>query len=169
MSDQTSCNPTGDIRIVNLPKMVFACYRAESTTPELDCAKVFNKLIIEHALHQQYGFRHFGFNNPDPQEGNPVYGYEMWCVVPADFQVLKPFYKMEFPGGLFASIPTRMSVIGERWHLLWEWVFHNETYEVDWNPDAGRRMFEENVNYTPSFPDEPEQLDLLAPIKHKSR
>ncbi|MFY9421867.1 MAG: MerR family transcriptional regulator [Bacilli bacterium] len=171
MSEKSSYSKIGDVRIVNLPRMLFACYKAESTTPENDCSKVVNKLIIENSLHLKYGFRHFGFNNPEPQEGNPVYGYEMWVVVPEDFNVPEPFYKKEFSGGLFASIPARLSNIGERWKLLWDWVFSSETYEVDWNPDLDRRWFEECINYQPHNSDEDcdndLQLDLLAPIKLK--
>lgn len=169
MSENSSYNKIGDVRIVSLPRMVFACYRVESSTPENDCSKVVNKLIFENSLHWKYGFRHFGFNNPDPQEGIPVYGYEMWVVIPEYFDVPEPFSKKEFSGGLFASIPARLSNIGERWKQLWDWVMNSERYEVDWNPDLDRRWFEECINYetfNSSKADEEDlQLDLLAPIK----
>jgi hypothetical protein len=147
MSNNSSYSRIGDVRIVNLPRMVFACYKAESTTPENDCSKVISKFITENSLHLKYGFRHFGFNNPDPQEGNPIYGYEMWFVVSEDFVVPEPFIRKEFSGGLFASIPALMSNIGERWKLLWDWVFSNKKYVVDWNPDADRRWLEECIDY----------------------
>lgn len=169
MSENSSYSKIGNVRIVSLPKMGFACYKAESSTPEKDCANVVNKLIIENSLHERYGFRHFGFNNPDPQEGNPVYGYEMWVVVPKDFVVPEPFHRKEFAGGLFASVPTQMTIIGERWGQLWDWVMNNQKYEVDWNPDIDRRYFEECIDYISFNSDETnendKQLDLLAPIK----
>lgn len=171
MAENSSYSKIGNVRIVSLPRMVFACYRAESGTPEKDCATEVNKLILENSLHEKYGYRHLGFNNPDPQEGNPVYGYEMWVVVPEDFVVPEPFYRKEFAGGLFASVPTQMTVIGERWRQLWDWVMNNHKYEVDWNPDSDRRWLEECIDYSSFTSEETDendkQLDLLAPIKQK--
>lgn len=171
MLENSSYSKIGNVRIVSLPKMVFACYRAESTTPENDCWTVVNSLILENSLHEKNSFRHFGFNNPDPQEGNPVYGYEMWVVVPEDFVVAEPFHRKEFEGGLFASVPTQMTIIGERWGQLWDWVMNNQKYEVDWNTDIDRRCFEECIDYISFNSDETDendkQLDLLAPIKLK--
>lgn len=167
--ENSSYSKIGNVRIVKLPKMIFACYRAESSTPEKDCAIVVNKLIHENALHEKYGYRLFGFNNPEPQEGNPAYGYEMWVVVPENFVVSEPFHRKEFAGGLFASVPAQLTVIGERWGQLWDWVMNNQKYDMDWNPDIDRRYFEECIDYVSFNSDEinenDKQLDLLAPIK----
>lgn len=172
MPENSSYSKIGDVRIVNLPQMIFACYRAESATPENDCAEVVNRFILENSLHQTFGFRHFGFNNPEPQKDNPVYGYEMWFVIPEDLEVPEPLWKKEFKGGLFAAIPTQMTVIGERWKQLWDWVMNNQKYEVDWNPEWDRRYLEECIDYlhfNSSETNETEkQLDLLAPIRYKS-
>jgi hypothetical protein len=171
MSQNSGYSKLGDVRIVNIPKMVFACYRAESTTPEDDCAEVVNKFVLENSLHEKYGFRHFGFNNPDPSEGNPVYGYEMWVVIPADFQVLEPFTRKEFMGGMFAAVPAYLTNIGERWNELWDWAKNNEKYEIDWNPEVDRRCFEECIDYiqfnASETKVEDKQLDLLSPIRNK--
>ena len=171
MPENSSYSKIGDVRIVKLPPMVFACYRAESTTPENDCAKIINKFIYDNLLHEKNGFRHFGFNNPDPRENNPIYGYEMWVVVPDNIVVPDPLYKKEFKGGLFAAIPTQMTIIGERWQQLWHWVHNNQKYEVDWNLDLDRRYLEECMDFVTFFfsdiREEDKQLDLLAPIKPK--
>lgn len=171
MSENTSYSKVGNVRIVRLPKMVFACYKATSITPENDCAAVVNKFIVENSLHKKLGFRHFGFNNPDPQEGNSIYGYEMWVVVPEDYVIPEPLYRKEFKGGLFAAIPTQMTVIGERWKELWDWVFNNQKYEADWHPESDRRWLEECIDYnsfnSSEIDEEDKQLDLLAPIKLK--
>ena len=162
---------SSEVRIVKLPRMVLACYRAESSTPEKDCADRINKLIYEHNLHKKYGFRHFGFNNPDPRDGDLVYGYEMWVVVPEDFAVPEPFTRKVFEGGLFAAIPTQLTIIGERWMLLWEWATHNTKYEVDWNPEIDRRYLEECIDFISFNSEETDenekQLDLLAPVRLK--
>jgi DNA-binding transcriptional MerR regulator len=173
MSKNSSYSKIGDVRIINLPKMVVACYRAESAAPENDCWKEVNKLVLENSLHEKFGFRHFGFNNPDPQEGTSVYGYEMWVVVPEDFVVPEPFSKKEFSGGLFASITTAMPLIGERWGQLSDWTLNNEKYEMDWNPDGDRRCLEECIDYmsfnSAETDESDKQLDLLTPIKLKKK
>lgn len=169
MSQNSCYSKIGNVRIVSLPKMIFACYRAESTTPENDCWTIVDRLVMENSLHEKYGFRHFGFNNPDPQEGNPVYGYEMWVVISEDFVVPEPFYRKEFTGGFYASIPTQMPIIGERWRQLWNWIMSNQKFEIDWNPDTDRRCLEECIDYisfnSSETNENDKQLDLLIPIK----
>lgn len=88
-----SANQLKDVRIIRIPEMIVASYRAESETPEKDCSEVMNKFILENLLHKKSGFRHFGFNNPSPSENNPVYGYEVWVAIPEDFNVPKPLVK----------------------------------------------------------------------------
>lgn len=126
---------------------------------------------LENSLNEEYGFRHFGFNNPYPSEGNPVYGYEMWVVIPEDFQVVEPFTRKEFMGGMFAAVPAYLTNIGERWNELWDWVNNNEKYEIDWNPEVDRRWFEECIDYMQFNAIETKagdkQLDLLSPIRKK--
>lgn len=169
MSQNTAYNQTGEVRIINLPRMIVASYCAVSETPENDCTRVMDKLIREHSLYDKPGFRHFGFNSPSPEPGKTEYGYEMWAVVPEDFEVPKPFIRKEFNGGLYAAIPTFLPDIGERWGLLYEWVQNNENYEVDWNPDILRSELEECMDYITFNSEETleghKQLDLLMPIK----
>lgn len=172
MSQQSSAkNTLPEVRIVQLPKMAMACCQAESKTPEDDCAAIMDQFVRSRDLLNHYGFRHFGFNNPDPQENNPVYGYEMWVAVPPDMEVPAPLWKKTFGGGLFAAASTTMDVIGERWRLLMNWVNDSGQYEVDWDLAADRRWLEECIDYErfndPSLPFEQKQLDLLLPIKIK--
>lgn len=161
-------NPLGNVRIVRLPAMTVASYRAESATPEDDCSKVFNRFVLEHKLHKRDGYRYFGFNNPNPTDGNPVYGYEMWVSIPDDFTGLEPLKRISFRGGLYASISTQMNEIGERWQLLYDWCKSHEQYDFD--PSA--QWLEECSMDFESFisdktDDGEKQLDLLAPIKPK--
>ena len=118
-------NKLRNVRIVRLPAMTVASYRAESATPENDCSVVFNKFVLENNLHKHSGFRFFGFNNPSPSDKNPVYGYEMWVTIPENFDVPAPLLKKHFEGGLYASISTHMNEIGERWQLLYDWCRNN--------------------------------------------
>jgi DNA-binding transcriptional MerR regulator/predicted transcriptional regulator YdeE len=160
-----------EVRLIRLPKMTFACARAFSKTPEDDCWKIVNSFIEENDILNQTGFRHFGFNDPDPQMGKEEYGYQMWVAVSKDMTVPEPLWKIDFEGGLYAGLVTTMDVISERWKKLWQWSMNNETYEVDWNPSNHRICLEECIDYITfndsSVPFEKKQLDLLTPIKKK--
>ncbi|MCL2531369.1 MAG: effector binding domain-containing protein [Oscillospiraceae bacterium] len=156
-----------NVRIVRLPAMTVAAYRAESATPENDCAAVHDKFVRENNLHQRSCFRQFGFNNPNPSEGNPIYGYELWVTIPDDFDVPAPLEKKQFGGGLYASIPTHMNEIGERWTQLYHWAEKSDQYR----PTDAHQWLEECIDFeTFNSPDAEEctmQLDLLLPIKPK--
>lgn len=154
-----------EVRMVRLPRMTVAAYRAVSETPEKDCSAVMNPFILQNKLQERSGFRHFGFNSPSPAEGNPVYGYEIWVTVPEDFAVPRPFEKKALEGGLYGSIPARLSVIGEKWGLLYHTVQSSGQYRMD----ESRQWLEECVDFAAFVSDaaHDQQLDLLAPIKLK--
>jgi len=157
-----------NVRIVRLPGMTVASYCAESESPEKDCAKVFDKFVMENNLHKRSGYRSFGFNNPDPSEDSPVYGYELWVTIPEDFDLPEPFIKKQFSGGMYASISAQMNEIGERWESLYHWSTQSERYEGD----CSLQWLEEQVMDNETFmseqvPDSEKQLDLLLPIKPK--
>lgn len=157
-----STNLLSDVRIVRLPAMTVASYRAQSETPEKDCSEVMNKFILENSLHRKSGFRHFGFNNPSPSENNPVYGYEMWVAIPEDFEVHEPLVKKQFGGGLYASISTKLGEIGDRWQQLYNWAKNNDKYDVDFS----FQWLEECTDFETfiSGDESAQQLDLLEPI-----
>lgn len=169
MSRNTSYS-SNDVRIVKLSRMIFASYSVVSDTPENDCWNKIYSLIVEYSLDQRPGFRHFGFgfNN-----SNGEYGYEMLVVVPEDFEIPKPFVRKEFNGGLFAALPTYLTIIGERWDQLNEWLHDNEDYELDWQPEKLRDYLEECIDYktfsSKKTNDSKKQLDLLLPIKRISK
>lgn len=157
-----------NVRIVKLPSMTVAACRAESATPEEDCAKIFNKFVLENNLHKRSGYRQFGFNNPSSTEGNPIYGYEMWVSIPEDFEVPAPLERKQFSGGLYASISTYMNEIGARWQELYNWSISNEKYE----PDFDFQWLEEcsmdfETFISKEVDDSEKQLDLLEPIKER--
>ena len=157
-----------NVRIIELPPMTVASCRVESETPEVDCAKIFDQFVLEHNLHKRSGHRSFGFNNPEPTEGSPIYGYELWVTIPEDFALEPPFEKRQFPGGKYASISAQLNETGERWEALYHWSTENETYVGDFS----RQWLEEQVMDYETFmsnevPDSEKQLDLLLPIQRK--
>ena len=92
----------------------------------------------------------------------------MWVTIPNDFNVPAPLVKKQFGGGLYASISTTMSEIGERWRLLYEWCNNSDKYEADlsyqWLEEC-TMDFEAFISEHIS--DREKQLDLLEPIKIK--
>jgi hypothetical protein len=114
------------------------------------------------------GYRNFGFNNPSPSGGNPVYGYEMWVTIPDEFIVPGPLVKKQCKGGLYASVSTTMNEIGERWQMLNDWCKTNGKYE----PDHSVQWLEEcSMDFEFFISDRvnesEKQLDLLEPVKLK--
>jgi len=157
-----------NVRIVRLPLMTVAAYCAVSATPEIDCAKVFDPLVLGNDLHKKSGFRSFGFNNPEPSEDSPEYGYETWVTIPENFNAPAPLIKKHFDGGLFASISAALNEIGERWTQLYKWCESSEKYDVDL---SNQWLEELSMDYeefiSEKHPAGEKQLDLLMPIKHK--
>lgn len=157
-----------NVRIVRIPAMTVASYRAESAMPEEDCARVFNKFVLDNNLHKKGGYRYFGFNNPDPREDKAEYGYEMWVSIPEDFPVPAPLTKKQYGGGQYASISAQMSEIGERWKLLYDWCKTSEKYDVDsslqWLEEC-TMDFEAFISEKAGGPEK--QLDLLEPVKNR--
>ena len=157
-----------NVRIVKIPALTVAAYRAESESPENDCSKVFNKFVLENNLHKRDGYRNLGFNNPSPTEGNPVYGYEIWVTIPDNFDVPQPLEKKHFDGGQYASISTYMNEIGERWMQLNEWCENSDKYETDFSVQwLEECTMDFEMFISASIPDGEKQLDLLQPIKFK--
>lgn len=167
---QNSSYNNNDIRIINLPRMLVASYAVVSETPEKDCWKMIDKLIMDYSLHEKAGFRHFGFGfNNDKKE----YGYEMWVAISESFQVPEPFIKKEVCGGLYAAMPTYLTIVGERWDQLNAWLEESDEYKSDWRYKDNRNHLEECIDYFAFKSEETEesrkQLDLLLPIMKISK
>jgi len=159
-----------NVRIVKLPPMTVASYCAVSVTPEEDCGKVIDPFVLENNLHQKSGFRSFGFNNPDPSEDRPEYGYETWITIPEDMEVPLPLERKKFSGGLYASISTDMNQIGERWEALGNWVAAQDKYDCAFYdlPWLEELSMDYETFISKDVPSNEKQLDILYPIKLKN-
>lgn len=152
-------NKLTDVRLIRLRPMKVAWCRAESAEPENDAWKTLNSWVQENGLDQSFTTRYFGFNNPNPTPGNPVYGYEVWATVSGDIQETEAIRMKTFPGGLYAVTNTYGQDIPDCWKRLDEWVNQNKKYR----PAAHQWLEEHIVNDEQSFgPDM--QLDLYYPI-----
>jgi len=158
-----------NVRIVKLPPMTVAAYCAVSATPEQDCSEIFDKFVLESNLIERSGYRSFGFNNPNPSEDSPIYGYEMWITIPEEFELPSPLEKKQFGGGLYASISTQMNEIGERWEALGNWVASQDKYDCAYHelPWLEELTMDYETFISENVPASEKQLDLLYPIKQK--
>lgn len=154
-----------DIRIIKLRPMKVAYYRAESTSPEQDAWKVMREWVKENSLEDLFTTRYFGFNNPSPTQGNPVYGYEVWVTLgdnaPSETDVIN--FKT-FEGGLYAVANTSGNGddIPKAWDRLHNWVEQSQYCY------GGHQCLEENLIVDDSsWGSEKFTLDLYYPLKLK--
>lgn len=152
-----------DVYIVQLEPMCVASFHAFGPSPEQEAWKKLQDWAKPRGyLDQPEAHRVFGFNNPDPSEGSPNYGYEFWMVMGPDLQPEPGVEVKEFAGGLYAVTRCVVTgehyeVIGETWHGLVAWR-QNSRYEY-----AHHQWLEEHpfIGKIPGgF-----TLDLFMPVK----
>jgi AraC family transcriptional regulator len=116
-----------EIRIVNLPPMRMASFYAFGESPE---TKAYDKMIKWAEAHSCWlvppAVRVFGFNNPDPSEGSPNYGYEFWLTIGPEVQQDEDIKIKQFSGGLYAVMNCDVSgdpgeFIPTAWSKLVNW------------------------------------------------
>ena len=147
-----------EVKIVDLKTMSVASFRAISESPEHDAAsKLASWAQGKGYLDDLDTHPIFGFNNPSPTRGKKEYGYEFWIKVHDDFEEKGTVIK-EITGGRYAvTLSESLSIIGERWMQLVQWVKDNG-YEFG---DA--QCLEKTHDF--SAPDEELALDLYQAIK----
>jgi DNA-binding transcriptional MerR regulator/DNA gyrase inhibitor GyrI len=149
-----------DVRLIHLKPMKVAWYRAESSSPEMDAWKGIMKWVEEKGLENLATTRFFGFNNPCPTLGSPVYGYEVWVTVPDNFEVSGEIGIKQFEGGDYAVISSFLHDITERWHRICKWAEESD-YKI-----AQHQCLEETISPVKA-PSEEMQFDLYCPIRNK--
>jgi AraC family transcriptional regulator len=113
------------VRIVRLEPLRVACARAISSSPERDAWSILTEWARSKGLAGQEGYRLFGFNNPSPTPGNPVYGYEVWMTAGPEVEPEDSIGVRAFAGGLYAVTrirPRSGEEISPTWHALHRWV-----------------------------------------------
>jgi DNA-binding transcriptional MerR regulator len=172
-----SLSKLNDVRIVYLPPAAVAASHYIGEEPEHNASKPLDKFVMESGLCKiKPDLRHYGFNHPNPSEGKPVYGYEMWVTIPDDMEVPAPLEKKKFAGGLYAAHMIPMGNFHE-WDWLIKWAYGSPDYQPNMLEDGGECMYgllEEHLNYinhVQLVETEPEgmQLDLLLPVKEKKQ
>lgn len=177
--DKRKESKLNDVRIVSLPPATLAAVQFCCDEPERMAIEVIDKFARDINLGKlKPDTRHYGFNNPNPSPdtppGEPDHGYEIWVTVPDEMEVPAPLEKKKFEGGLYAAHTIKMGAFHE-WGWLWDWVSDSEIYDYDSRaPYAMGGCLEEHLDYlktlsNPDFREEDIQLDLLVPVKKKSK
>jgi DNA gyrase inhibitor GyrI len=160
-----------NIRVVYLPPATVASSMYYGEQPEdTSGQRLFSFIKSVNLPEIKPDFRVYGFNNPNPQQGEAVYGYEFWVTIPEDMEVTEPLQKKEFAGGLYAALCINMGDF-QKWGEFFEQIKADEEYEIDWREPGGMGgCMEEELNaFTMAVEGttEVKQLDLLIPIKKK--
>jgi DNA gyrase inhibitor GyrI len=149
-----------DVRIVRLEPMNVAATLGFGESPE--GAAIEQMAAYAAACGMEYGsaeHRVFGFNNPNPSEGSPNYGYEVWMVVGPEARPAKNVEIKDFAGGLFAVTRVKgVENIFPGWQKLTAWVEASK-YRV-----RGTLCLEEQVS-PPDATLEGLTLDLYEPVE----
>ena len=111
-----------DIKIVTLPPLTGATFYGFGESPESIAHNKASSWMDKHGLRESKDFRQFGFNNPNPSEGSPNYGYEIWIIPDNGLPTDSDAKVIEFEGGLYAvaHCPS-LDVIGQIWQKLVAW------------------------------------------------
>ena len=164
----------GDVRIVYVPPMTVATYRATGefewgVGPEA-ISKIEQFVFETGLLKIKPDARGMGFEcsrgDLNVVEVETPTAYEAWVSIPDDMEVKSPLTKKTFDGGIFAAHVLRDWNFNQDWQLLMDWANASEKYEYA----EGQPCFEEKLNYYTSMQNgaphmDDVQLDLLLPIK----
>ena len=118
---------TEQVRIVSLPPMLMASFYAFGENPELEAWDKMMKWAKAHSCWlEPPATRIFGFNNPDPAEGSPNYGYEFWLTTDPDILQDKEIKIKQFTGGVYAVLNCDVAgdpgeIIPTTWGKLVKW------------------------------------------------
>jgi DNA-binding transcriptional MerR regulator/DNA gyrase inhibitor GyrI len=163
-----------DVRIIYLPPATVASSHYVGKDPEDNSGYLLDQFVRDSKLYKKKpDLRLYGFNHPNPSEGNSEYGYERWVTIPDEMEVPEGLIKKHFLGGMYAAHMIPMGAF-EEWGWLYDWVEKSDKYE--YNPgdqDCMNGCLEEHLNYINYVQLKPEetyelQLDLLMPIKNKN-
>jgi DNA gyrase inhibitor GyrI len=154
---------TLDVRIVQLEPLRVASAHGFGSGPEGIAWDKLSAWAKQHGLWQDgSGRRYFGFNNPNPAEGSPNYGYETWVTVEPEVASEGEITVKDVPGGLYAV--TRCVVkapwedIPSTWKRLTAWV-ETSPYRPAGHQWLEETFFDGDPNYQ-AF-----TLDLYFPIR----
>lgn len=152
-----------DVRIVKLAPMRVASVYAYGSEPEHAAwAKLEAWAGPRGLMNEPEGHRIFGFNNPNPSEGSPNYGYEFWVCVGPEVEAEGEVRIEGFDGGLYAV--TRVEMITEPYEQIPAgWMALSRWLEESQYQYGGHQWLEEHLT-APDLSSGKFSLDLYLPI-----
>ena len=135
------------VTVQELGSMRVASVRVISATPERDSWARMKAWAAARGLLDLKQNPIFGFNSPDPEPRQSVYGYEYWMKVDGATEIGGDAAERHFDGGLYAVATCRVSDpwkdIPSAWGSLLQWALKNgysvgphQYFEVPEDPDA---------------------------------
>jgi DNA gyrase inhibitor GyrI len=115
------------VKIVTLTWMRVASAWAFGSSPEEVAWQKLDEWARPLGLLDAQGARVFGFNNPNPSQDSPNYGYEFLLTVGVEVEPAKGIRIGELRGGLYATMPAEFGAdpaveIPAAWQRLDKWV-----------------------------------------------
>jgi DNA gyrase inhibitor GyrI len=115
------------VEIVTLPWMRVASAWAFGNSPEEVAWQKLDEWARPLGLFEVQGARVFGFNDPNPSEDSPNYGYEFLLTVGVEVGPAEDIRIGELHGGTYATMPARFGAdptveIPAAWQRLDQWV-----------------------------------------------
>lgn len=148
-----------DVKIVKMEPMLVASAYGYGPSPEGQAwEKVLAFAESKGLVKDGERLKTFGFNNPNPSQGTPNYGYEIWTPVAESVEPEGDVRIQYFDGGLYGVLQfTDLNTIGEMWLQLAKWC-ENSKYQ-----EAHHQWLEELL--TPvDVPIEEYSFNLYLPI-----
>lgn len=145
--------------IREMPAMTVASFVCHGTHPEMMALEKMRVWASANGILAQ-PYRIFGFNNPDPSNENPVYGYEVWITVPDDFGSDDVTIK-KVPPRTFAVMGTTLSEIEISWRHFVKWL-NLGRYEY-----GGGNCLEEHLTDMEDWGKKELEFDLYMPVRKK--
>lgn len=146
------------VRIVTMEPMTLICFNGYGAEPETQALSLLQDWAKQH---DQHG-RIFGYNNPNPAEGSPNYGYDACMVVDANTEAEGEARVRHIDEGLYAVLNCPVKEpwvdIPGGWKTLVQWADAND-YSL-----GSHQWFEEHLPHKKSD-DVIFTLDLYMPIK----
>jgi len=124
-----------DVRIVTLPPMRMLSAYGFGKEPEGIAWEKLRPFMIKNNMLEDGKFpTTYGFNNPNPCNGSPNYGYEIWLPVEKNVQPEGDLRIIDFKGGLYGVTRFKdLNNIGDVWGELVKWreesKYRNGTHE----------------------------------------
>ncbi|HSM26066.1 MAG TPA: GyrI-like domain-containing protein, partial [Anaerolineaceae bacterium] len=114
------------VRIVTMEPMTLICFNGYGSEPENQALTMLHDWSKKH---NQLG-RIFGYNNPDPAEGSPNYGYDAGMVVDTNTEPVDGARLRHLEQGLYAVLNCPVKEpwvdIPDAWKTLVQWADAND-------------------------------------------